>query len=71
MYADDTHLTYAGEKAHSIQLQLQLADRKQTHSTALDLTKTEFMLLGESRQRLSTLGESPTINLTGVAKSKK
>ena len=64
MYADDTHLTYAGDNADNIQLQLN-QDLENVHNwlrankLTLNMTKTEFMLIG-SRQRLSTLTESPT-----------
>ena len=60
MYADDTHITYAGVDVNSIQLNLNqdldnlnkwLISNKRTLNTA----KTEFMLIG-SRQKLSTLG---------------
>ena len=65
MYADDTHLTYAGDNADNIQLHLN-QDLQNVHNwlrenkLTLNMTKTEFMLIG-SRQRLSTLTESPTI----------
>ena len=64
MYADDTHLTYAGDNADNIQLHLN-QDLENVHNwlrannLILNMTKTEFMLIG-SRQRLSTLTESPT-----------
>ena len=63
MYADDTHLTYAGDNADNIQLHLN-QDLENVHNwlrankLTLNMTKTEFMLIG-SRQRLSTLTESP------------
>ena len=64
MYADDTHLTYAGDDADNIQLRLN-QDLENVHNwlrankLTLNMTKTEFMLIG-SRQRLNTLTESPT-----------
>jgi len=64
MYADDTHLTYAGDNADNIQLRLK-QDLENVHNwlrakkLTLNMTKTELMLIG-SRQRLSTLTESPT-----------
>ena len=64
MYADDTHLTYAGDNAVNIQLHLN-QDLENVHNwlradkLTLNMTKTEFMHIG-SRQRLSTLTESPT-----------
>ena len=63
MYADDTHLTYAGDNVDNIQLHLN-QDLENVHNwlrankLTLNMTKTEFMLIG-SRQRLSTLTESP------------
>ena len=62
-YADDTHLTYAGDNADNIQLHLN-RDLENDHNwlrankLTLSMTKTEFMLIG-SRQRLNTLTESP------------
>ena len=64
MYADDTHLTYASDNVDNIQLHLN-QDLENVHNwlrankLTLNMTKTEFMLIG-SRQRLSTLTESPT-----------
>ena len=64
MHADDTHLTYAGDNVDNIQLHLN-QDLENVHNwlrankLTLNMTKTEFMLIG-SRQRLSTLTESPT-----------
>ena len=68
MYANDTHITYAGVDVNSIQLNLNhdldnlnkwLISNKFTLNTA----KTEFMLIG-SRQKLSTLSNplEPSIN---------
>ena len=51
MYADDTHLTYAGDNADNIQLH-QNQDLENVHNwlrankLTLNLTKTEFMLIG-------------------------
>ena len=62
MYADDTHLTYAGDNADNIQLHLN-QDLENVHNwlrankLTLNMTKTEFMLIG-SRQRPSTLTEN-------------
>jgi len=57
--------TYAGDNADNVQLHLnQDLENVQNWLTAnkltLNMTKTKFMLLG-SRQRLSTLTESPTL----------
>ena len=54
MCADNTHVTYAGDNADNFNLHPNQNKKKLT----LNMTKTEFMLLG-SRQRLSTLTESP------------
>ena len=64
MYADDTHLTYAGDNVDNIQLHLNqylenVHNWLRANKLTLNMTKTEFMLIG-SRQRLSTLTESPT-----------
>ena len=64
MYADDTHLTYAGNDADNIQLRLNqdlenVNNWLRANKLTLNMTKTEFMLIG-SRQRLNTLTESPT-----------
>ena len=64
MYADDTHLTYAGDNADNIQLRLHqdletLHNWLRANKLTLNITKTEFMLIW-SRQRLRTLTESPT-----------
>ena len=59
MYADDTHLTYAGVSTDNIESCLN-NDLAKVHNwltankLTLNTTKTEFMLIG-SRQRLSTL----------------
>ena len=65
MYAGDTHLTYAGDCVNNLQLYLN-QDLDNVHNwlrankLTLNMTKTEFMLIS-SRQRLSTLADSPTI----------
>ena len=65
MYADDTHLTNAGDNADNIQLRLN-QDLENVHNwlrankLTLNMTKTEFMLIGSRQLRLSTLTESPT-----------
>ena len=62
MYADDTHITYAGSDLHSIQSSLsqeleKLSKWLVSNRLTLNATKTEFMLIG-SRQRLSTLSDT-------------
>ena len=72
MYADDTHLTYAGDCVDNLQLYLN-QDLDNVHNwlrankLTLNMTKTEFMLIG-SRQRLSTLTDSPTITIHDIVK---
>ena len=64
IYGDDIHLTCTGDNGGKIQLHLN-QDLENVHNwlkankLSLNMTETEFMLIG-SRQRLSTLTESPT-----------
>ena len=67
MYADDTHLTYAGNCVDNLQLYLNQDSENvlkwlRAGKLTLNRIKTEFMLIG-SRQRLSTLAASPTITI--------
>ena len=67
MYADDTHLTYAGNCEDNLQLYLNQDSEivlkwLRADKLTLNRIKTEFMLIG-SRQRLSTLAASPTITI--------
>ena len=67
MYADDTHLTYAGNCVDNLQLYLNQDSEivlkwLRADKLTLNRIKTEFMLIG-SRQRLSTLAASPTITI--------
>ena len=67
MYADDTHLTYAGDCVDSLQLYLNLdlenvRNWLRANKLTLNMTKTEFMIIS-SRQRFSTLTDSPTITI--------
>ena len=70
MYADDTHLTYVGNDATSIEACLN-EDLLNVHAwlnankLTLNMTKTEFMLIGSS-QRLNTLMASPTVTIDGT-----
>ena len=70
MYADDTHITYAGSSVDNIQFYLN-QDLENVHNwlrankLTLNMTKTEFMLIG-SMQRLSNLMDSPTITIDNV-----
>ena len=67
MYADDTHLSYAGNCVDNLQLFLN-QDLKnvlswlRANKLTLNMTKTELMLIG-SRQRLSTRAVSATITI--------
>lgn len=70
MYADDTHLTYAGDNTDNIQscLNHDLANVNNwltANKLTLNMTKTEFMLIG-SRQRLNTLKDSPRPAISGA-----
>ena len=67
MYADDTHITYAGADLNSIQSNLNhdLSNLNQWHTSnklTLNATKTEFMLIG-SRQTLSTLPDTLELSI--------
>ena len=70
MYADDTHLTYAGETTEDIQSSLNhdLENVKNwliANKLTLNMTKTEFMLIG-SRQKLQTLANPPKPIINGT-----
>ena len=69
MYADDTHLTYAGFSADNIQTCLNddlvnVSNWLIANKLTLNMTKTEFMLIG-SRQRLCTLTVPPRPSING------
>ena len=69
MYADDTHLTYAGFCADNIQTCLNddlvnVSNWLIANKLTLNMTKTEFMLIG-SRQRLCTLKVPPRPSING------
>ena len=67
MQAEDTHLTYARSNLENVQFCLNedLANWLQGNKLTLNMTKTEFMLIG-SRQRLNTLTASPTIRMNNT-----
>ena len=74
MYADDTHLTYASSNLENVQFCVNedlanVFDWLQANKFTLNMTKTEFMLIG-SRQRLNTLTASPTIRMNSTQVSK-
>lgn len=74
MYADDTHLTYAGVRVNDIQSCLN-EDLKHVHNwlranrLTLNMTKTEYMLIG-SGQRVGTLPDSPVLTVNGAVINK-
>ena len=70
MYADDTHITYAGVDVNSIQLNLNhdldnLNNWLISNKLTLNTAKTEFMLIG-SRQKLSTLSNPLELSIDDV-----
>ena len=67
MYADDTHVTYAGSDLHLIQSSLshdleKLSKWLVSNRLTLNATKIEFMLIG-SRKRLSTLSDTLELSI--------
>ena len=67
MYADDTHVTYAGTDLHLIQSSLshdleKLSKWLVSNRLTLNATKIEFMLIG-SRKRLSTLSDTLELSI--------
>ena len=70
MYADDTHITYAGSDLHLIQSSLshdheKLSKCLVSNRLTLNCTKTEFMLIS-SRQRLTTLSDTLELSIDYV-----
>ena len=70
MYADDTHITYAGVDVNSIQSNLNhdLDNLKKwltSNKLTLNSAKTEFMLVG-SRQKLNTLSNPLKLSIDNV-----
>ena len=70
MYADDTYLTHADKDVNIIQscLNEDLLNNSKwliANKVTLNMTKTEFMLIG-SRQKLNTLTGSPVLNINGT-----
>ena len=67
MYADDTHITYAGSDLNLIQSSLshdleKLSKWLMSNRLTLNATKTEFMLIG-FRKRLSTLSDTLELSI--------
>ena len=65
MYADDTHLTFAGRVPDLIERNLNhylsnISDWLVANNLTLNKSKTEFMVIGP-RQRLRTLDRSPAL----------
>ena len=70
MYADDTHLTYADNDICSIEASLNqdLSNINRwltANKLTLNMTKTEFMLIG-SRQKLNSLSAFPALEINGT-----
>jgi len=70
MYADDTHLTLAGNRVDSIELNLNedlasVSEWLTANKLTLNKSKTEFMII-VSRQRLKTLPHSPSLKIDGA-----
>ena len=70
MYADDTHITYAGSDLHLIQSSLSHNLEKLTkwlvsNRLTLNATKTEFMLI-HSKHRSSTLSDTLKLSIDNV-----
>ena len=70
MYADDTHLKYADNDIGSIEASLNqdLSDINRwliANKLTLDMTKTEYMLIG-SRQKLNSLSVLLTLEINGT-----
>ena len=67
MYADDTHITYAGSDLNLIQSSLshdleKLSKWLMSNRLTLNASKTEFMLIG-FRKRLSTLSDTLELSI--------
>ena len=70
MYADDTHITYAGSDLHLIQSSLshnleKLSKWLVSNRLTLNVTKTEFMLICAKR-RSSTLSDTLKLSIDNV-----
>ena len=70
MYADDTHITYAGSDLHLIQSSLshnleKLSKWLVSNRLTLNATKTEFMLICAKR-RSSTLSDTLKLSIDNV-----
>ena len=70
MYADDTHLTLAGNSVDSIELNLNedlasVSEWLTANKLTLNKSTAEFMIMS-SRQRLKTLSHSPSLKIDGA-----
>ena len=70
MYADDTHLTYADNDICSLEASLNqdllnISNWLIANKLTLNMTKTEFMLIG-SRQKLNSLSVIPDLEINGT-----
>ena len=70
MYADNMHITYADKDLNIIQSclnedLLNISKWLITNKLTLNMTKTEFMLIG-SRQKLNALTASPVLSINGT-----
>ena len=70
MYADDTHLTYADNDICSLEASLNqdllnINNWLIANKLTLNMTKTEFMLIG-SRQKLNSLSVLPDLEINGT-----
>ena len=70
MYADDTHLTSAGNKIYSIPSSLNrdllnISHWLTANKLTLDMAKTEFMSIG-TRQKLNNLPSPTAIEINGT-----
>ena len=71
MYADDTHISYAGSDLHLIQCSLshdleKLSKWLVSNRPTSNASKTEFMLIG-SKQRLSTQSDTLELSIGNVS----
>ena len=70
MYSDDTHLTYADNEICSLEASfkqdlLNINNWLIANKLTLNMTKTEFMLIG-SRQKLNSLSVLPDLEINGT-----
>ena len=71
MYVDDTHLTYWSGNIHFIQSSLNkdllnISRWLTANKLTLNMTKTEFMLIGSRRQELNNLPSLPSLNVNNI-----